>query len=55
MVRVNDFAIVDLFCGIDGLMHGFITEHFIVSAGVDFDDTCCYAYKTNNKTSKRKN
>ena len=50
MAKVEDFAVVDLFCGIGGLTHGFIKERFVVSAGVDFDNTCCYAYKTNNKT-----
>ncbi|MCL2294230.1 MAG: DNA cytosine methyltransferase [Spirochaetes bacterium] len=50
MAKINDFAIVDLFCGIGGLTYGFITEGFTVSAGVDFDNTCSYAYKTNNKT-----
>ena len=50
MAKIEDYAVVDLFCGIGGLTHGFITEGFIVSAGVDFDHSCSYAYKTNNKT-----
>ena len=49
MAKIKDFAVVDLFCGIGGLTHGFITEHLSVSAGVDFDNTCSYAYQTNNK------
>jgi len=49
MAKIEDFVVVDLFCGIGGLTHGFITERFTVSAGVDFDNTCSYAYQTNNK------
>jgi DNA (cytosine-5)-methyltransferase 1 len=49
MAKIKDFAVVDLFCGIGGLTHGFLTERFNVSAGVDFDSTCSYAYTTNNK------
>lgn len=52
MAKVKDFAVVDLFCGIGGLTHGFKTEGFIVSAGVDFDNTCSYAYRTNNNDAK---
>lgn len=48
MARITDFAIVDLFCGIGGLTHGLINEGFNVSAGVDFDETCEYAYTVNN-------
>ena len=48
MAKIKDFAVVDLFCGIGGLTHGFITERFTVSTGVDFDNTCSYAYTTNN-------
>ncbi|GHT16951.1 restriction endonuclease subunit M [Bacteroidia bacterium] len=49
MAKIKDFAVVDLFCGIGGLTHGFVKEKFTVSAGVDFDNTCRYAYNTNNK------
>ncbi|MDR2038695.1 MAG: DNA cytosine methyltransferase [Bacteroidales bacterium] len=49
MAKKKDFAVVDLFCGIGGLTHGFVKEHFNVSAGVDFDETCRYAYEVNNK------
>ena len=48
MAEIKDFAVVDLFCGIGGLTHGFITESFAVSAGVDFDNSCCFAYRKNN-------
>jgi DNA (cytosine-5)-methyltransferase 1 len=40
--------VVDLFCGIGGLSHGFVCEGFNVVAGIDSDPTCQYAYKTNN-------
>lgn len=42
-------AVVDLFCGIGGLSHGFVKEKFNVIAGIDFDDSCKYAYEQNNK------
>ncbi len=40
--------VVDLYCGIGGLTHGFVQEGFNVVAGIDFDETCRYAYETNN-------
>jgi DNA (cytosine-5)-methyltransferase 1 len=43
------FAVVDLFCGVGGLTHGFRQERFKVAAGIDFDETCGYAFKKNNK------
>lgn len=39
---------VDLFCGIGGLTHGLIQSGIRVSAGIDIDDTCRYAYEKNN-------
>lgn len=44
----RDFSVVDLFCGIGGLTHGFVLEKFTVDAGIDFDNTCRYAYEKNN-------
>ena len=41
-------SVVDLFCGIGGLTHGFVKEGFRVVAGMDADPTCRYAYETNN-------
>lgn len=41
-------SVVDLFCGIGGMTHGFIKEGFNVVAGVDNDGTCRYAYEKNN-------
>ena len=39
---------VDLFCGAGGLTHGLIKEGINVTAGVDLDPTCRYAYEKNN-------
>lgn len=41
-------SVVDLFCGIGGMTHGFVKEGFRVVAGVDIDGTCRYAYEKNN-------
>ena len=41
-------SVVDLFCGIGGMTHGFVKEGFRVIAGIDVDPTCRYAYETNN-------
>lgn len=46
--RFNDWAVVDLFCGIGGLSHGFRRVGFRVSAGIDVDGTCQHAFETNN-------
>ncbi len=47
--KVSDFSVIDLFCGVGGLTHGFVKESFKVDAGIDFDETCKYAFETNNK------
>lgn len=44
-------SVIDLFCGVGGLTHGFIKEEFNVVAGFDIDETCRYAYEVNNKTT----
>jgi len=41
-------SVVDLFCGIGGLTHGFVKEGFNVVAGIDVDPSCAYAYEHNN-------
>lgn len=46
----NKYAVVDLFCGIGGLTHGFVREGFNISAGIDSDLSCKYAYEANNKS-----
>ncbi|MBD1395957.1 DNA (cytosine-5-)-methyltransferase [Pontibacter sp. JH31] len=42
--------VVDLFCGIGGLTHGFVKEGFNVVAGIDFDGECRFAYEKNNNS-----
>jgi DNA (cytosine-5)-methyltransferase 1 len=44
-------AAVDLFCGIGGLTHGLIKAGIPVVAGIDIDETCRYAYETNNQST----
>ncbi|MDP3462324.1 MAG: DNA (cytosine-5-)-methyltransferase [Bacteroidales bacterium] len=46
----DNFSVVDLFCGVGGLTHGFYLEEFKIDAGVDFDKSCKYAYEVNNLT-----
>jgi len=47
MIGLN-IAAVDIFCGIGGLTHGLIKAGIPVVAGIDIDETCKYAYETNN-------
>lgn len=49
-MNIKDVAIVDLFCGIGGLSHGFVKEGFNVVAGIDIDDTCKFAFESNNNS-----
>lgn len=49
-MKIGDIAVVDLFCGIGGLTHGFIREEFNVVAGIDIDETCKYAFEKNNNS-----
>lgn len=48
--NTNEYSVVDLFCGIGGLSHGFVKEGFKVNAGIDFDESCRYAFEENNKS-----
>ena len=41
---------IDLFCGIGGLTCGIKKSGIDVIAGIDIDETCKYAYETNNKS-----
>lgn len=45
-----DVRVIDLFCGIGGLTHGFVSEGFNVVAGIDIDDSCRYGFEKNNKS-----
>jgi DNA (cytosine-5)-methyltransferase 1 len=46
---MDDCSVVDVFCGVGGLTHGFIREGFDVLAGIDADESCRYAFETNNE------
>jgi DNA (cytosine-5)-methyltransferase 1 len=46
----NETAVIDLFCGIGGLSHGFVKEKFKVVAGIDIDETCKYSFEANNNS-----
>ena len=41
-------SVVDIFCGVGGLSHGFVLEGFDVRAGIDVAQSCRYAYERNN-------
>ena len=47
--QVVKASVIDLFCGAGGLSHGFFQEGFDITAGVDIDEDCQYAFETNNK------
>lgn len=49
-----NIKVVDLFCGVGGLTHGFLKESLDVIAGYDIDESCRYAYESNNKNSDNK-
>ena len=53
-MKIEDIAVVDLFCGIGGLTHGFIREGLNVIAGIDIDETCKYAFEKNKILQKRR-
>lgn len=44
----EDCAVIDLFCGIGGLTHGFVQQGFNVIAGIDNDETCKFVFESNN-------
>lgn len=50
-ISPENFEVVDLFCGVGGLSHGFVKEKIKVKAGIDFDNSCAYAFETNNKAT----
>lgn len=47
MTQKNRVTAVDLFCGIGGLSYGLRKAGINVSAGIDFDSSCKYAFETN--------
>ena len=40
---------VDVFCGVGGLTYGLQAAGLTVAAGIDFDKSCKFAFKKNNK------
>jgi DNA (cytosine-5)-methyltransferase 1 len=50
MTTIDDFAAVDMFCGIGGLTHGLVKENISVIAGYDIDKSCKYAFERNNNS-----
>jgi DNA (cytosine-5)-methyltransferase 1 len=44
--------VIDLFCGIGGLTHGFLRQGFDVVAGIDNDSDCKYGYEKSNEGAK---
>lgn len=50
MKTKNKANVIDLFCGIGGLSHGFVEEGFCVVAGYDNDPKCRFAFEENNKS-----
>ena len=50
--RAHNVCAIDLFCGIGGLTHGLSKAGIKVSAGIDNDTTCKYAYTANNLNSQ---
>ena len=47
---INEIQVVDVFCGVGGLTHGFQQAGLKIIAGIDSDQTCKYSYENNNKT-----
>ncbi len=48
--RKQKIKVIDLFCGIGWLSHWLINQWFEVVAGIDFDNSCKFAFEKNNKS-----
>jgi DNA (cytosine-5)-methyltransferase 1 len=46
-----EVRVIDLFSGVGALTHGFVREGFRVVAGMDTDESCRYAFETNNRST----
>lgn len=46
---IPKIEIIDLFCGIGGLIFGKKSKGFNILSAYDLDSTCRYAYETNNE------
>lgn len=51
-VTKTESSVIDVFCGAGALTHGFVLEGFNVVVGIDADESCRYAYETNNPGAK---
>lgn len=51
MISEKNILAVDLFCGIGGLTYGLQSAGITVSAGIDFDKSCKYAFEKNCNTN----
>ncbi len=49
---LENYSVIDLFCGVGGLTHGLVDKGFKVVAGIDIDNSCKYAFEQNNKGAK---
>lgn len=49
---MENCSVIDVFCGVGGLTHGFILEGFDVIAGIDADESCRYPFEVNNKCAR---
>lgn len=49
---LENYSVIDLFCGVGGLTHGLLDKGFNVSAGIDLDTSCKYAFEQNNSGAK---
>jgi DNA (cytosine-5)-methyltransferase 1 len=47
----SKISVIDLFCGVGGLSHGFVQEKFEVIAGIDNDTSCKFAFEKNNNAT----
>ena len=47
-MKKSDIKVIDLFCGIGGLSHGFVKEGFDVIAGIDYEASCKFPFEANN-------
>ncbi|QQV02591.1 MULTISPECIES: DNA cytosine methyltransferase [Chryseobacterium] len=48
--KLSKPKVIDLFCGVGGLSHGFVQEDINVLAGIDIDETCRFAFERNNNS-----
>jgi DNA (cytosine-5)-methyltransferase 1 len=48
LAEVLEPGVVDVFCGIGGLTHGFYKEGFKILGGIDVNPSCKYAFEVNN-------